>query len=288
MTRVWNWRWSAWFVLAACVLLAVLWDVLFWGHPLGISAAIFGGVLVALLVWRSPQLWRTKGGLLAVLLTVLALAALAEETSTLAIVMSCLTVGTLVLVSQRAFSPLTDNVSTWVARWMGLLASLWLRCLRDNVLVGRWMVRHPRFGRMGRFFTALAWWVLPVIAGMIFAGLFSLANPVVARFFGHLEDYINDVFTWLIQLSFLRMFMWVVVAVMSYGLLRYRWGGRGAAGRRAMGVPPVVQSPGRDWLTGPEMIIRLLVVLNLVFAVENVLDMAYLYAGRAPAHGHDL
>src|SRR6185369_11753882 len=45
-------------------------------------------------------------------------------------------------------------------------------------------------------------------------------------------------------------------------------------------VPPVMTSdPFLEWLTGPQMIVRLLVVMNIIFALENALDAAYLYFG---------
>ena len=144
------------------------------------------------------------------------------------------------------------------------------------MLVVRWLLRHPRIGRrITQIVKFVAWWVLPLLAGLFFAGLFALANPVIERFFSHLADHLSDCFEWLLRLSFLRIFMWVLVMLLTYGILRYRRRRR----TQPMAVPPVVQPTRRDWLTGPEMIVRLLLVLNLVFAVENVLDLAYLYAG---------
>ena len=250
----------------------------FLGVPVGVSAAVYAGALTVLLIVRSPGLWRSARGRVAVVLAALALAALVEETSTLGLLMIVVTISVLVLISQGALNPLADNVSTWFARWVGMLASMGCWLLRDNVMVARWLVRHPRMGgRMMRVATFLAWWVLPLIAGLIFAGLFALANPVIAQFFSHLQEYVNQFFDWLLRLSFLRMFMWLVVFVFAYGLLRYRWRGRR---RINVAVPPVVRPMGgADWLTGPGMIIRVLLVLNLVFAVENVLDVAYLYFG---------
>jgi hypothetical protein len=271
-----DWWRSVWCVVAACGLFAALWDVLFWGHPLGVSAVVFAGALTGVMTLRAPWLWKTVHGRVALALAGLALLALLEDISTLSLVMICVCVGTLALVSQRAFSPLRQNVSAWAVCWLGLLGSLVARLLLDNVLVARWLLRHPRLGgRITQLAKSVAWWVLPLIAGLFFAGLFAMANPVIERFFSHLADYLNECLDWLLKLSFLRLFMWVVVALLTYGILRYRRGRR----TQTVAVPPVVRSATNSWLTGPEMTLRLLVVLNVVFAVENVLDAAYLYGG---------
>jgi hypothetical protein len=276
MAREWNWHRTTYFVLVACVALAVLWDFLFWGHPVGVSAAIFAAAIGILLFVRAPALRKTMQGRLMTGVVLVAVAALVEEPSWMAIVIALVAMGTLVLVAQHDLNLLRDSAPAWLGRWMALGVLVWARFCRDNVLVARWLVRHPRLDR--RLFgtvKAVAWWVLPVLAGMVFLGLFAIANPVIGRVFGHLEEYLYRLFVWLIALSFLRMFLWIVVMAVVYGLLRHRhtWGAR-------VKVPPVVAgAPAMAWLTGPQMIVRLLVVMNLVFACENVLDGAYLYAG---------
>ncbi len=91
-------------------------------------------------------------------------------------------------------------------------------------------------------------------------------------------------FDWLpVYLAVDRIFLWAVVAFGAYGLLRFR-SRRGASHAGAMPVDQVLRD---QWFNGPEMIIRCLLVFNLVFALQSVLDIVYLYGGRHLPPGMD-
>ncbi len=273
------------FVWLACAGLAALFDGLFWGHPLGWSAVIFAGVVVAVHLGRAPGLWRFGWGRVMAVLAAGLVLALVEEPSPLALLVVFAGLGTLVLVAQREMA-LADRVSAWMRNWILLLATIPVRILLDNVIVVRWLRRHPQAaGRIARAATFIAWWVLPVIAGAVFVGLFALANPIIERW---LRDGLENAWRLLDGLAFLnvtRVLLWIVVAVGAYGLLRYR---RMRVRRREAGVvraePVMARAAWIQTLSGPGMIIRCLVVFNAVFVVQSGLDLVYLFGGaKLPA-----
>ena len=280
-----HWFRSKLFVGLACIGLAALWDLLFWGHPLGWSAAIFAGALVGLLVIRAPSLWRFWMGRTAMVVAGAAVLALVEEPSPLALLVAIMAAGSLTLIAQRDIA-FEDHVSAWLLRWARLLATLWLRLLFDNVLVSRWIFRHPRAGgRLIAAATFIAWWFLPVMAGLFFLLLFAIANPIIEQWLRQSLDNLWLFLDWLSLLDGLRVLLWIAVVLGTYGLLRHR---RSRHARRKavdMLIPPVQIPAGwraqTAWLTGQGMIIRCLAVFNTVFLVQTLLDILYLYGGAS-------
>lgn len=272
----------AW-VWAACAGFAALADLLFYGHPWGVNAALFAALVVAALLVRSPGLWRSRMGRTWVLLAGLVLFALVEEPSPLAVLMAALTLGTLVIASQSSHTSLGDRVSAWIAHWCHFLATLFLRLLFDNAIVARWIARHPQAGRrLMAAATAIAWWFFPLLAGGLFIALFAIANPLIARGLRRFSLDLLTLFEWLPNIiSPFRVLLWIWVILGIYGMLRYR-----GLRLRQPSIPPVVAPPPLPrWWNGNDMIIRCLLVFNAVFALQTLLDILYLYGGAALPEG---
>jgi hypothetical protein len=162
---------------------------------------------------------------------------------------------------------------------------------------------------------ALFWtvgkWVVPLLLGGVFIGLFALANPVV-------EDFVMRSFAWLSrrlgQLPDLfdpvRILLWMAVLTGAWALLRVRTRRHRKArtqrrptyARRPVPSPmptnvPAGVSPDFNPATSfPEnsvppvrtiipidrhgFIERCLIVFNIIFAIESALDVFYLWGGR--------
>ncbi len=274
------------FVVLACIGFAALADALFYEHPWGVNAAVFAAAMVLAVVMRSPGLRRSWLGRVWVLVVGMSVLALVEEPSPVAVLMVVAGLGTLVLLAQRS---LGEKVSQWIWQWICMLITLWLRPILDSEIGSRWLKRHPwKAGSAGRgarimaAMTFVAWWVIPLAAGGLFILLFAVANPIIERGLRDLFDRIWTLLDWLpLFLQPDRVFLWVAVGASVYGLLRHR---RMKIKRRDVAVPPVV-APKVWWLTGEGMIVRCLVVFNIVFGVQTLLDMVYLYGGAALPRG---
>lgn len=112
--------------------------------------------------------------------------------------------------------------------------------------------------------------VMPVVGGAVFLALFAAANPLISGFFSDLSGFALSVE------GFARAALWGVFAVLVWGGLRPRWRHRLVAlpTRRTASPSPALTTS----------IIWSLVVFNAVFALQNGLDIAFLWSG-APLPG---
>ncbi len=138
----------------------------------------------------------------------------------------------------------------------------------------------------------VALWVLPVLVTLLFAWLFALANPVLARFFQRvlaaLAEYIRlpppD------RIAFWVLMILIVASVMSLRIFRSLLGGgsrlKGILVWEGCSVPwPEAETRQRWDRTATAMMGRALVLFNLLFLVQNVFDVEYLWAGLALPEG---
>lgn len=172
------------------------------------------------------------------------------------------------------------TATAWLHRLAMLPALAVYQPPADFVHARRYRGRHPaRDGGWGRRAVA---WLLPLLLGAIFVGLFAIANPIIDdwtrraatqawNWFANLAEY----------LPASRIGLWLLVAVISWTLLR----GRVRRRARARRVPPVVSSPPspiaslRERFGEPSFVARCLLVFNIVFAVQTALDARYLFGG---------
>jgi len=178
-------------------------------------------------------------------------------------------------------------------RWVKLLGMLPARWILDQRVASRWFRKRPELRP-----TYVRWglqWVLPMLLGSVFVLLFIVANPVIERWAGDAWKKALTMFDWLpALLQPGRIVMWLLTAGVVYGVLRYRarkaGTGKGVMATLNEWVGPLhVPRPSRpvDASTkgggnggGHLLIIRCLVVFNLVFAVQSVLDIYYMFGGK--------
>ena len=104
---------------------------------------------------------------------------------------------------------------------------------------------------------------LPVVGGAFFLILFSAANPLIAQAFAAIR-----------LPSLWQMLIWTFVAVCAWPSLRPH----AAVMRLAARLPdPEPSLPG----TSLPSVLMALALFNLIFAVQNALDIAFLWGGGA-------
>lgn len=164
------------------------------------------------------------------------------------------------------------------------------RLLDESIAASR-TVRH---GNWGRYFSVvhLAGWVVPLGLLGVFALLFADANPVFQRWLaaadpavalGHLDP--RRMALWAVLLAFCLPFLQVRLAPFSWRAFVK------AASPTPPQRPATTQDlaapkdpapeavPLRDLLLGREAIARSLVLFNLLFAAQTILDAVYLWGG---------
>lgn len=125
-------------------------------------------------------------------------------------------------------------------------------------------------------------WLIPVLLGLVFLALFSLANPVISltlstvwKAFLCLCDHVPTF------ASVLRFLFWLTVGALLWTLLRHR--------TREVDKPSVALSwcfpTALDSLLTPEVIRNALIVFNTLFALQTGLDLWYLWGGGTLPQG---
>ena len=145
----------------------------------------------------------------------------------------------------------------------------------DLPLVGRWLRQHDFAAGL----PILKGWIVPLVVGAIFVGLFAAANPLIADWLANLP--IKEI---LEQIDGKRLLFWLMVFPVLWGIIRVcgRRFARTQLNDPALAPPPVVLP---DRLFDESAIRRSLVLFNLLFAVQTVMDLNYLWRGAALPDG---
>jgi hypothetical protein len=136
----------------------------------------------------------------------------------------------------------------------------------DAVRLSR--LKRRRGGRSALAF--LGGMAMPVVGGAMFLALFSAANPVIADLLRRLA------LPPLSPQAVARALAWLVVAVAVWTTLRPRW--------RRWRIDLPERKAGPPWPALTASITWSLLVFNAVFALQNGLDIAFLWSG-APLPG---
>lgn len=246
-------------LVAATVALVAAGDILFWQYRYGGGA--WGFFLMALMlaaVALRPAMWRDGRAMTAAGAAMLFAAAFAIEPGLLAWSLFWIAAGMAVLL------PATGRFDDgW--RWF---QRLFLHALRGLIapLLDLWRIlRVRRRRRPGRLNLprALAVAALPVAGSGVILILFASANPVLDRFLSTLADV--DISA----MGPVRMLFWAMLAMLAWPLLHPRprqkllgtFDGSGDLPLPGVSVASVTLS---------------LVAFNLLFALQNAMDAAYL------------
>jgi hypothetical protein len=254
--------------VAFAVALVALADWLFYGHAAGVSVPIFAAALAAAaaLAHGRPEPHRAllAGGILAAALLpsieafgLLSFAFAAVGTAVAALVVT----GRL---RRPATQALADTAWLLVSGPLRLAADLLRVVFAASPVRARWLVA----------------WLVPLLLGLVFLGLFSAANPVLERWLSAIDlDALFD------RIQAGRVVFWGLVAAFAWPFLWIRL--RPARGDRpAVGAwnAPRAGHTAAAMLFGPAAILRSLVLFNALFAVQSTMDLAYLWGGvRLPA-----
>ena len=262
---------------ALCVLVAAA-DQLFltqsWpGLSAAIYAAMIGGIVLAFAAVERDG----DGGRLAVA-GLAALAGIAPLVESFSVLSMTVAAAALAAASLLLSAPGRRSVTGWT----GMLGAFFVTALgRLPVDVVRWRQAILHVRRTAPRGAALLAWVMPLGLTVLFLGLFAEANPLIERALKAID------LLWLLErIDIGRMTFWAFMALASWPFLkpyvpklRVRMALKPREEARSVETIPV------SLLFGPGAILRALVSFNLLFAVQSVLDIAYLWGGVALPDG---
>jgi hypothetical protein len=253
---------------AGCVALA---DWLFYGWDIGISLALFLGVLGIAALFSNGMYASGTTRIALVAILIAGLLPLIEEANFLSTCVATLTtaMSVIALASRRATSwqKKLFEAATIPFRGAFQLAGETIGALRHMKL---WT---PAW---------LGWliaWIVPLTVFAIFLTLLSSANPLIEHRL--LQIDLGALFA---LINTRRLAFWVLVACLIWPLIHRRIKSR--PGREV--VPALTSAAAAsdlDYLLGPLAITRSLVLFNALFALQSALDLTFLWGGAALPDG---
>jgi hypothetical protein len=257
--------------LVLAVGCAALADWLFYGWDVGVSLALFLGVvgLVAIFANRVRIQDRTRGILAVVLIA--SLLPLVEQVNLLSVTVS-------MLAAAMSIIAITSRQPT-----------SWQRQLFETITVpfrGPFRFASDTIGalRQMELWTPawLGWlvgWIVPLTVFAVFLTLFSSANPLIEQRLMQID--LRKIIEWL---SPWRISFWTFIICMTWPLIQRPVRAKPAATPEAVSVD-AEPSSDFDYLLGAQAITRSLVLFNGLFALQTSLDLTYLWGGAALPDG---
>lgn len=256
------------------MLMTALADVLFYGQPSGWPCGFFLLLIGLLLVARPTPSFR--GSAMAFLVLLAAAGAIVYRGGVLA---PCLAVLSLcAMPGVRAKADVT-HADAWGRAVLFAPIRLAGALVRDGRLLRRHRSASRRAG--ASVVRTIFAWVVPLILGSVFLCLFCLANPMIERWVDQGVRVIAEFLSWLKLPAITRVLFWLVVAAGLWGF----WRIRSRRAPRLAVVPPPLPPLARQPEEGPALALRCLGLFNVLFALETVTDLLYLWGWCALPDG---
>jgi hypothetical protein len=252
----------------AAAAMAAFADWLFYDHRVGLSLALFLLVLSAISVLANPVQANRRNILLAGAILFAGLAPIVEY-------FDILSAGFGVAATALAVSALTNPfLETFGDR---------LQAARRTLFGGpsRLLADLSALQTRSLSLTAIAVWVVPVALSALFMVLFSAANPLIEHWFA-----LIDLRALLAQLNMWRLLFWTAILLAIWPSISAKWKRRKQAEAAAKAeTPPATDTAAPSAFFGASAILRSLALFNLLFAVQTILDIVYLWSGVALPEG---
>ena len=265
--------------LGVALALTAAADFLLFDQPVGLSLMLFGALLAGAIVVVHPAAIGDRALIAKVGVAIAGLLPLIENISgiSIAVAILCLSIFSLAISGRLQAGLLRVGQKVLI-----FLAALPLRLPQDFL---RWRRAAKRHGRGGMRLAVLAAWVMPIVLGSVFLLLFGIANPVIAYWIS-----LIDLRAFLDLLDIWRVMFWMLVVAGAWAFLRPRL----PTLLRVPKLSPIAAFPATDSKTAVALeqiffsraaILRALVLFNLLFAAQTILDGAYLWGGVALPDG---
>jgi len=258
--------------VAFAALLVALADWLFYFHRAGSTLGLYAAAVLAVALAAHAPLRRRRSGWAAAAFALIYAAALADDPSLLAVALFWASASLAVLLPRtRGF-----DTATRAALHLPWQAVRSLVAMLDDV-PRLHAARRRRRGAAG-LSRRLAVLVLPAVGSALFLGLFAAANPLISDAFSRIS--LSGLFG---GVSGLRLLFWAGTALPLWALMRPRLE-RSLRRRSVRERGPASSLPG----TSRASVALSLAAFNLVFALQNGLDIAFLWSGAALPEGMTL
>lgn len=259
--------------LTLAIGIVALGDRLLYLQEKGLSLVLFLTLLVAGALIMRPKGTSWRDAWIGACLFLLALLPLMESVGAISVLFGI--VGT-ALAAVVVTGGLSKGWDTIVASTQRLLLTGAFQLFPDLLQAQREARHH---GQKWLRFDILAGWIVPLLCGAVFIALFASANPLIEQWLAMFDISRQN---W--EFDVVRLFAWIVLLAIAWPYLSMRLCEKPLIGKSMMTADlPKIDDSNRFF--GSAAILRSLVLFNLLFAVQTVLDAAYLWGGASLPEG---
>jgi Domain of unknown function (DUF4173) len=252
---------------AACVALA---DWLFYDWGIGISLALFLGVLGVVAAAGNRVYAARKTQIIMTIVFVAGLIVLVEDVGILSATVGAVATGSFVMV-------MTAQEPT---RWQRYLLEVVATPFRGPFQFAAdliWQIRNLEYKWLK--LDSLLAWIVPLGIFAIFVWLFASANPMIEHGLSQIDlrAILNLLNPW-------RMTFWFLLAGVIWPLI-FRRNNLSPIARNEVSSEIAGKHPQLDYLIGVKATARSLILFNALFALQTGLDLTYLWGGATLPDG---
>ena len=254
--------------------LIALADFLFYGHQMGWTIGLFGLLLVGICTLHNTRVLKSDLGQAILAMTVGQCLLQIEKTSLLCFALMFVGIISLAILSQGGWK---QDASIWLRKVLSAICRF-LRPL-NKALMGIQKYRH-RFLPSNNFTRLLRGWFLPIVLSGVFIALFANANPIMTKWFSGINfiAILNAFSLW-------RVLFWLVISSVVFSVIRPKLKPLRKRPQAEIYSKKTKPMGFSEWAFTKEAVLRSLVIFNLMFAFQTLMDVNYLWAGGALPDG---
>ena len=237
-------------------------DYLFFDQHLGANLATFQGILLLLATTRIPLKKLLPIHLLTLLLSFLLILSNLYEPSLLA---TALFIPQTLFLFKSLQYPQIRSTVFFRDYVLSYFKHLPFRVFNDfSSSRKREFNLNKAGGAPATFSAKMAAWIIPLGISSIFLILFSIANPLIEKYFLALPIELLE------KIQLPRLFFWCFLFCLAYGVAR----ARGKVKSKRVYIDSALPN------FNDRIILRCLFLFNIVFFLENITDIIFLFSGK--------
>ena len=253
------------FKAAIALALAALADWLFYDARLGLSLTIFACAIASASLLANHATLDRRSTVLGGIILAIGLLPAIEEVSALSLL---IVIASLALGLLLATNPDTTELGER------------MRALRNLFLFGpfRFFREVPQVFSVSSFTRGIAVWFIPALLSAIFVALFAAANPMIEKWV-----YLFNPKLIFDYVSVWRALFWTMMLALVWPFVHVQWQckSRLATAATESAEPEHAAGFGRVEFLGASTVLRSLILFNLLFAAQSILDATYLWGHAA-------
>jgi hypothetical protein len=266
-----------WF-LPVCLLLIIAMDFFFYRETVGWTAALYVALLAAICLPGKLSLFKTRPLMTGVVFLLAAAGGLLMDPDLLACALALLALTLFRLIVKTGWQA---DFDWWLPRLIHFMLYGWIQWALDCRHAGKTVQSIQK-----RIMRTLLFWIIPLILSLVFIVLFAAANPLIEQWGCHFMNRLSS-------MDFPapdRFMLWLLTACWVWALLRMMLG-RCRSGENTLDDSFSLQKtltrevkclmlPSGYWnFSAAKVVMRCLILFNIIFLIQNLLDVEYLWGG---------